>query len=78
MEQTRNTNLPIIGMVQHGIQIQNSNGTKRAKELGYFIAKVQDKYMEKFSQKFKELYEGKQYGKVNTKLIKKLKIKLMN
>lgn len=61
MEQTRNTNLPIIGMVQHGIQIQNSNGTKRAKELGYFIAKVQDKYMEKFSQKFKELYEGKQY-----------------
>ena len=61
MEQTRNTNLPIIGMIQHGIQIQNSNGTKRAKELGYFIAKVQDKYMEKFSQKFKELYEGKQY-----------------
>ena len=45
MEQTRNANLPIIGMVQHGIQIQNPNGTKRAKELGYFIAKVQDKYI---------------------------------
>lgn len=61
MEQTRNANLPIIGMVQHGIQVQNSNGTKRAKELGYFIAKVQDKYMQKFLQKFKELYEGKKY-----------------
>lgn len=61
MEQTRNTNLPIIGMVQHGIQIQNPNGTKRAKELGHFIAKIQDNYMQKFLQKFKELYEGKKY-----------------
>lgn len=61
MEQTRNTNLPIIGMVQHGIQIQNPNGTKRGKELGHFIAKIQDNYMQKFLQKFKELYEGKKY-----------------
>ena len=61
MEQTRNANLPIIGMVQHGIQIQNPNGTKRAKELGYFIAKVQDKYMQKFLQKFDEIYKGKKY-----------------
>lgn len=61
MEQTRNTNLPIIGMVQHGIQIQNPNGTKRAKELGHFIAKIQDNYMQKFLQKFDELYTGKDY-----------------
>lgn len=61
MEKTRNTNLPIIGMVQHGIQIQNPNGTKRGKELGHFIAKIQDNYMQKFLQKFKELYEGKKY-----------------
>lgn len=61
MEQTRNTNLPIIGMVQHGIQVQNPNGTKRGKELGHFIAKIQDNYMQKFLQKFKELYEGKKY-----------------
>ena len=61
MEQTRNTNLPVIGMVQHGIQIQNPNGTKRAKELGHFIAKIQDNYMQKFLQKFDELYTGKKY-----------------
>ena len=61
MEQTRNTNLPIIGMVQHGIQVHNPNGTKRGKELGHFIAKIQDNYMQKFLQKFKELYEGKKY-----------------
>ena len=61
MEQTRNTNLPVIGMVQHGIQIQNPNGTKRAKELGHFIAKIQDNYMQKFLQKFDELYTGKDY-----------------
>lgn len=61
MEQTRNINLPIIGMVQHGIQIQNPNGTKRAKELGHFIARIQDNYMQKFLQKFDELYKGKTY-----------------
>lgn len=61
MEQTRNTNLPVIGMVQHGIQIQNPNGTKIAKELGHFIAKIQDNYMQKFLQKFDELYTGKKY-----------------
>ena len=61
MEQTRNINLPVIGMVQHGIQIQNPNGTKRAKELGHFIARIQDNYMQKFLQKFDELYTGKKY-----------------
>lgn len=61
MEQTRNINLPIIGMVQHGIQVQNPNGTKRAKELGHFIAKIQDDFMQKFLQKFDELYTGKKY-----------------
>lgn len=61
MEQTRNINLPVIGMVQHGIQVQNPNGTKRAKELGHFIARVQDNYMQKFLQKFDELYTGKKH-----------------
>ena len=61
MEQTRYVNLPVIGMVQHGEQVPTANGGKRAKELGHFIAKIQDNYMQKFLQKFKELYEGKKY-----------------
>lgn len=46
-------------MVQHGIQVPVGNGGKRAKELGHFIAKGEDSYMQLFLQKFKNDYEGK-------------------
>lgn len=55
MEQTRYVNLPMIGRIQHGLLENN-----RVKELGYFIAKSEDPYMEKYLQKFNELYKGKQ------------------
>lgn len=61
MEQTNIINLPVIGMVQHGKQVPTANGGTRAKELGYFIAKIQDNYMINFLQKFDEQYKGKQY-----------------
>jgi hypothetical protein len=55
MEQTRYVNLPMIGRIQHGLLENN-----RVKELGYFIVKSEDPYMEKYLQKFNELYKGKQ------------------
>lgn len=58
MEQTRFVNLPVIGRIQHGEQVPTANGGKRAKELGHFIAKVQDKYMQGYLQKFDQLYKG--------------------
>lgn len=61
MEQTRNVRLPLIGQVQHGEQVPTPSGGKRAKELGYFIAKIRDSYMQKFLLKFNEQYKGKQY-----------------
>lgn len=59
MEQTRYVNLPVIGRVQHGEQVPTSNGGKRAKELGHFIAKVQEPYMQGYLQKFDQMYKGK-------------------
>lgn len=51
----------MFGRVQHGEQILTPNGTTRAKELGHFIAKIQDDYMKDFLQKFDSLYKGKKY-----------------
>ena len=59
MEQTIYVNLPVIGRIQHGEQVPTSNGGKRAKELGHFIAKVQDQYMQGYLQKFNQMYKGK-------------------
>ena len=59
MEQVSYVNLPIIGRIQHGEQVPVGNGKKRAKELGYFIAKVQDQFMQGYLQKFDQLYKGK-------------------
>lgn len=55
MEQTKYVNLPIIARIQHGLLENN-----RVKELGYFIAKSEDAYMEEYLQKFNEMYKGKQ------------------
>jgi hypothetical protein len=55
MEQTRYVNLPVIGRIQHGERTD-----KKVTELGYFIAKVEDAYMQAYLNKFDELYKGKQ------------------
>ena len=55
MEQTRLVNLPVIGRIQHGERTNN-----RVTELGYFIAKIDDRYMQTYLQKFNEQYKGKQ------------------
>lgn len=55
MEQTRCVNLPIVGRIQHGEKIEGKGAT----ELGYFIAKVQDVYMQAYLEKFDKLYKGK-------------------
>lgn len=65
MNQTNIINLPVIGMVQHGEQVPTPNGGKRAKELGHFIAKIQDNYMQMFLQKFNEQFKGKQYIEIS-------------
>ena len=57
MESTRYVNLPIVGMVQHGIVDEKA---KRVKELGYFIGKTKDELMKAHLDKFNELYKGKQ------------------
>lgn len=57
MESTRYVNLPIVGMVQHGIVDEKA---KRVKELGYFIGKTKDELMKSHLDKFNELYKGKQ------------------
>lgn len=61
MNQTKYANLPVIGRVQHGEKVATANGGTRAKELGHFIAKIQQEYMQKFLEKFNEQYKGKQY-----------------
>lgn len=53
------TSLPMIGRIQHGEKTGN-----KVKELGYFIAKVQDEFMQKFLQKFDEQFKGKKYIEV--------------
>lgn len=55
MEQIKYVNLPIIGRIQHGERIN-----KKVTELGYFIAKVKDTYMQTYLNKFDEQYKGKQ------------------
>lgn len=59
MEQMRYANLPIVGRVQHGERVDNGKGTIRTKELGYFIAKIQDDFMQMYLDKFNELFKGK-------------------
>lgn len=59
MEQRRNVNLPVIGRVQHGEQITTSDGKKRVKEYGSFIAKIKDSHMQGYLQKFDSLCKGK-------------------
>ena len=56
MEQIRYANLPIVGRVQHGERVDNGKGTIRTKELGYFIAKIQDDFMQMYLDKFNELF----------------------
>lgn len=53
------TNLPMIGRIQHGEKEGN-----KVKELGYFIAKIQDEFMQNFLQKFDEQFKGKKYIEV--------------
>lgn len=50
------TNLPMIGRIQHGEKEGN-----KIKELGHFIAKIQDEFMQKFLEKFDEQFKGKKY-----------------
>lgn len=54
MEQTRYVNLPIVGRIQHGEKVD-----KKVIELGHFIAKIQDIYMQTYLEKFDKLYKGK-------------------
>lgn len=61
MNQTRYANLPVIGRVQHGEQVPTNNGGTRAKELGHFIAKIQQEYMQGYLQEFDKQYKGKKY-----------------
>lgn len=56
MEQIKNMNLPIVGKIQHGGQIIAQNGTKRLKELGYFIAKTKNNNMQLLLDRFNEKY----------------------
>lgn len=58
MEQTRFINLPVIGRVQHGDTNITEKGSRKVKELGYFIAKIQDSFMEKYLKKFDDIYKG--------------------
>lgn len=60
MNQTRYANLPVIGRVQHGEQIATPKG-KRVTELGHFIAKIQQEYMQRYLQEFDKQYKGKKY-----------------
>lgn len=55
MEQTKYVNLPLIGRIQHGEKVEGKGAT----ELGYFIAKIQDVYMQAYLDKFNKLYKGK-------------------
>ena len=56
MEQVKNMNLPICAKIQHGEQIVTQNGTKRVKELGYFIAKTKNENMQLLLDRFNEKY----------------------
>ena len=49
--ETKYANFPIAGCLKHGIQENN-----RPRELGYFIAKIQENAMQHLQQKFNQLY----------------------
>lgn len=59
MEQTKYANLPVIGRVQHGERVDNGKGAIKTKELGHFIAKIQDDFMKMYLERFDELFKGK-------------------
>ena len=63
MEQVKIGNLPFIGRIQHGEQLNEGKGT-RVKELGYFITKIKNEYMKHFETKFNELYPQQKVLKV--------------
>ena len=60
MEQLSETNLPIVGRIQHGLQ-EIVNNKKRVKELGYFIAKTKNDNLTYLSNKFEEKYSKQNY-----------------
>ena len=60
MEQLSETNLPIVGRIQHGLQ-EIVNNKKRVKELGYFIAKTKNDNLTYLSNKFEEKYYKQNY-----------------
>lgn len=47
--------------MQHGEKVPTTNGGTRAKELGHFIAKIQQEYMQRYLQEFDKQYKGKKY-----------------
>lgn len=55
MESTKYLDLPIVGMIQHGMVEENTN---RIRELGYFIGKTKDNNMQEKLNKFNEQYKG--------------------
>lgn len=46
--------------MQHGEQVKTPKG-KRVTELGHFIAKIQQEYMQRYLQEFDKQYKGKKY-----------------
>lgn len=55
MENVNVRNLPIAGKIQHGMQIVMGN-SKKVKELGYFIANVNNNVMDYLGNRFAERY----------------------
>ena len=55
MEQIKRGNLPLVGRIQHGEQLNEGKGT-RVKELGYFITKINNEYMKYLENRFNEKY----------------------
>lgn len=47
--------------MQHGEKVPTTNGGTRAKELGHFIAKIQQEYMKRYLEEFDKQYKGKKY-----------------
>lgn len=60
MEKTRHFNLPLAGMIQHGIRTEKGF----PKELGYFIARTKDAQMKSLVEKFNTVYNNSTQLKV--------------
>lgn len=60
MEKTRYVNLPLAGMIQHGIRTEKGF----PKELGYFIARTKDAQMKPLVEKFNTVYNNSTQLKV--------------